>query len=75
MFTTCFALPPADPDRAFVHDTLETLAQAATRSAHTHLLRPELPARLTANGIAPAPGRPALRRVLASGESHLARVT
>ena len=41
----------------------------------THLLRLDLPAWLTANGIAPAPGRPALRRVLASGESHLARVT
>ena len=75
MFTTCFALPPADPDRAFVHDTFETLAQAATRSAHTHLLRPELPARLTANGIDRAPGRPALLRALASGKLQRAHAT
>ena len=75
MFTTRLALPPADPDRAFVHDTLETLAQAATHSAHIHLLRPELPARLTANGIDRAPGRPALHRALASGKLQRAHAT
>ena len=75
MFTTCFALPPADPDRAFFRDALETFAQAATRSAHTHLLRPELPARLTANGIDRAPGRPALHRALASGKLQRAHAT
>ena len=75
MFTTHLALPPADPDRAFVRDALDKLAQEAARLADIHLLQLDLPAWLTANGIAPAPGRPALRRVLASGESHLARVT
>ena len=74
MLITRLALPPADPDRAFVRNTLETLAQAATRSAHAHLLRLELPARLTAN-IDRAPGRPAPRRALASGKLQRARAT
>ena len=41
----------------------------------THLLRPELPARLTANGIDRAPGRPALLRALASGKLLRAHAT
>ena len=75
MLITRLALPPADPDRAFVRDTLETLAQAATHSAHTHLLRLDLPAWLTANRIDLTPRRQALRSALASGGSHLAHAT
>ena len=75
MFTTCFALPPADPDRAFVHDAHETFAQEAARSAEPHLLRLALPVRLTANGIDLTPRRQALRSALASGGSHLAHAT
>lgn len=37
-------LPPIDPDRAFVREALEKLAQEAARSADTHLLRLDLPA-------------------------------
>lgn len=44
MFSTPFALPCIDPDRGFVRDALEKLAQEAERSADTHLLRLDLPA-------------------------------
>ena len=44
LWPTPFALPPADPDRVFVRDALDRLAQEAARSPDTHLLRLDLPA-------------------------------
>jgi cysteine synthase A len=44
MFAKPLQLPRVDPNRSFVRDALDKLAQEAARSADTHLLRLDLPA-------------------------------